>query len=295
MLASRTRTPGGIVTLRLLTYLAPSLPEGLFDALAHHVADHLGVEVELRCDRTRSGPRPGEPEPFSDGEADVAFLCATSYVWLTERTPRPIELVGAAWVPTDPRAGGAPIYFGDLLTPVGGPASLHELPGRQVAYNDDVSLSGYHSLRLALAEAGIDPAQVRFVRSGSHLRSLERLVDGAVDAAAIDSNVWRRRSSEEPALASALVSIATLGPHPVQPAVVRADLGAPMREALRAALLDAHRVPHVAAALELAGFTRFLGVDHDTYEALRRQLAGRTLLEADAARPGRSGSSLAVG
>lgn len=266
---------GGVGALRMLTYLAPSLPDVLFESLARHVEDRLGIEVDLRYDRTRSGPRPGEPEPFSDGEVDVAFLCATSYVWLTERAPPPLSLVGAAWVPIDPRAGGAPIYFGDVLTSTDGPASLEELPGSRVAYNDDVSLSGYHSLRLALGEAGIDPRQVRFIRSGSHLRSLEWLADGAVDAAAIDSNVWVRRSREEPTLEARLTSIATLGPHPVQPAVVRPDLETPLREGLRAALLDAHRVPTVAAALGHAGFSHFLDIDHQSYAPLRQQLAQR--------------------
>lgn len=258
--------------LTLLSYLAPSLPETLFEALAHHLADHLDVAVELRYDPSRSGPRPGEPEPFSNGEADVAWLCATSYVWLTEASPPPIGLVGAAWVPTDPRAGGSPIYFGDLLTAIGGPASLRELPGCRVAYNDDVSLSGYHSLRLALTDAAIDPASVGFVRSGSHLRSLELLLEGAVDAAAIDSNVWRRRSREDLSLAAGLTAIATLGPHPVQPVVVRSGLDARLRDGVRAALLAAHRVPAVAAALHHGGFARYRRIDDHDYQALRSQL-----------------------
>ena len=268
------------MTLRLLTYLAPSVPASLFDALAGHLSEALGVDVELSFDRTRSGPRPGEDEPFTDGDADIAFVCATSYVWLTA-TPSPVvELVGAAWAPTDPRSAGQAVYFGDVLAPAGGAKTLHHLVDRRVAYNDDVSLSGYHSLRLALSAAGLDVDRVTFVRSGSHLRSLDLLAAGDVDAAAIDSNVWRRRRREDPHLARVLHAVAELGPHPVQPLVARAGLSVGRREAIRDALLRAHDVEVVAAELAAAELTGFVTVQDGHYAGLRttlRELEVRTL------------------
>ena len=264
--------------LTVLSYLAPSLPATLFEALTAHLGAHAGRDVELRFDASRSGPRPGEPDPFSCGEVDVAWLCATSYVWLTETAPPLVRLVGAAWAPTDPRASGEAIYFGDVLTPREQVRSLADLTGRQVAYNDDVSLSGYHSLRMALEAAGVTPDTVGFVRSGSHLRSLELLATGDVDAATIDSNVWRRRSQEDPDLRSRLTSIATLGPHPVQPIVARADLDADLVQRLRDALLEAHVAAGPSVALDHAGFLGFVPVEDRHYEPLRRQMAAQGLL-----------------
>ena len=257
--------------LRLRTYLAPSIPASLFEALADHLAASLGCAVDLSFDATRSGPRAGEPEPFSTGEVDVAFVCATSWVWLTAVPDPPIRLVGAAWVPIDPRSEGQPVYFGDVVTGPGGPATLADLPGRRIAYNDDVSLSGYHSLRLALGQEGIDVDAVDFVRSGSHLRSLELLRSGAVEAAAIDSTVWRRVSRRDPDLD--LVAIAALGPHPVQPAVARAGLVPGVRSAVRRALLTADRVAAVRAELAEAQLRRFVPVDDSRYLALAERMA----------------------
>ena len=274
----RTDDPATTVTLTLLTYLAPSLPSALFEGLAAHLGAHVGTDVELRFDASRSGPRRGEPEPFSSGEVDAAWLCATSYVWLTEDADPPIRLVGGAWVPTDARAGGEAIYFGDVLAPAGRVRSLAELAGRRVAYNDDVSLSGYHSLRLALHEAGVATDTVGFVRSGSHLRSLELLTEGAVDAATIDSNVWRRRAREQPDLRSRLTSVATLGPHPVQPFVARSTLDLEVASRLCSALLAAHEDPEVAERLEHAGFARFVPVEDDHYGPLRLQMGTQGLL-----------------
>ncbi|WP_370325343.1 phosphate/phosphite/phosphonate ABC transporter substrate-binding protein [Euzebya sp.] len=267
-----TVDPGAGQPLRLLTYLAPSVPATLFTALADHVGGELGCDVEVSYDSSRSGPRPGEREPFTTGEADVAFLCATSYVWLTGTAHPPIRLVGAAWAPTDPRADQQAVYFGDVLVRVDGPAQLGDLIGRRVAYNDDASLSGYHSVRLALREAGIDAEGVRFVRSGSHLRSLELLVEGDVDAAAIDSTVWHRLSRRTPALAAQVRPIAALGPHPVQPVVARAGLPTHVRDGVRDALLGAHEAPATARALAAAELRRFVPVDDAHYRPLAARM-----------------------
>lgn len=241
--------------------------------LAAHLGSELRCEVQLDFDTSRSGPRPGEREPFTAGEVDLAFVCATSYVWLTGGAEATVELVGAAWAPTDPRSGGRAIYFADVLAPARGAGHLRDLSGRRVAYNDDVSLSGYHSLRLALVAGGIGIGEVDLVRSGSHLRSLEMLVDGEVDAAAIDSNVWRRRRRETPRLVDELRPIAALGPHPVQPVVARPDLPEAVRERARAALLACHGTPAVAEAMAAAELDRFVSVRPDDYRQLRAELA----------------------
>lgn len=262
------------MAIRVTSYLAPSVPARLFEGLAAHLGTAAGVDVELAFDPARSGPRPGEHAPFTSGRIDLAFMCATSYVWLTSDPGAPVELLGAAWVPADPRSAGRPVYFADVLARSGGPTSLEGLPGRAVAYNDDVSLSGYHGLVLALAAAGIDPDAVDLVCSGSHLDSLALLCDGEVDAAAIDSTVWRRWRRAQPARARGLRWLAALGPYPVQPAVVRADLPAATRQAVRAALLGAADDPAAAAVLADAGFDGFVAVGEADYAPLRAHLTG---------------------
>lgn len=287
------------MTLRVVSYLAPSLPDHLFVALADHLGGELRTEVELTFDVSRSGPRRGEDEPFGRGDVDLGFVCATSYVWLREPARPSVRLLGAAWAPTDPRAGGRAVYFGDLLTrrasrsgsddrtedplhpdpnrdgcpvPSTRREGLRALVGQRVAYNDEVSLSGYHSLRLALADGGIDPDRVAFVRSGSHLRSLELLNSGEVDAASIDSTVWRRRRREEPRLARAFTAMAALGPHPVQPVVARRGLPVPLCAAIRTALLRAADDPTVASVLADAELRRFVPVSDRDYAPLRARM-----------------------
>src|SRR5438093_8363174 len=88
--------PDARPALRLITYLAPSLPVALFEAVARHLGAALGMAASLRVDARASAPPPGEPDPFSRGEADVGFLCAPGYLELLAHTPPAVALLGAA-------------------------------------------------------------------------------------------------------------------------------------------------------------------------------------------------------
>src|SRR5215213_10393925 len=71
--------------IRFVTYLSPSIPQALFEALADHAHRALGHErVSLRVELQASGPQKGG-ECFSFAEeADVAFMCAPSFIWLRD-------------------------------------------------------------------------------------------------------------------------------------------------------------------------------------------------------------------
>jgi phosphonate transport system substrate-binding protein len=264
------------MVLRLRSHLAPSLPHALFEAIAAYLGECLGAGVALSFDESRSGPVPGADDPFATGEVDLAFVCASSYVWL-RTAGSPVVLAGAAWVPTDPRAGGEPHYFADILVRADDQArgawpGIGGLAGRRVAFNDRASLSGFQCLRLALADHGHTPDAVDFVETGSHLRSIAMLRAGAVDAAAIDANVWRRCRRDDPVLGDALAAVDALGPLPAQPLIAHNRVPAALLGAIRAHLLDARGDVRVAAALADAELARFSPVDAASYAVLARQL-----------------------
>ena len=102
--------------IRFVTYLAPSIPRALFEALADHLQRSLGRErVSLLVETRSSGPRKGhECSSFGD-EVDVAFMCAPSFVWLSNLQPPTAELLGVAPVFEDERNSGRPVYFCDVV------------------------------------------------------------------------------------------------------------------------------------------------------------------------------------
>src|SRR5437867_13159854 len=90
------------MTLRVLTYLAPSIPLGLFELVIERLRRVLGVRATLRAEARHSGPPPDIPDPFSADEADLAFLCSPSFAWLS--VMRPVADRARAGRPRVPRA-----------------------------------------------------------------------------------------------------------------------------------------------------------------------------------------------
>jgi len=256
--------------LRFTTWLAPGLPEGLFAAIASHVATGLGYDHILTVEPTTSGPIRAEDDVFAAGLTHIGFVCPPSYLWLSGTEVGSVVLIPRAPVHDDPRAQGRPVYFSDLVVRSGAPIrTFADLGGKRVGFNDRSSLSGYLSILSRLAADGLDPGFFgEFRHAGSHREALDRIADGELDAAAIDGNVWRAWSREHPDRRGELRSIAPLGPFPVQPLVVRAD-AAPQLLAPIAALLDE---PTLRDSLRPFGIKGFAPVTSADYEALRPAL-----------------------
>src|SRR5215213_8911048 len=221
-----------IQEIRFVTYLSPSIPRALYEALADHLQRTLGRErISLRVETRVSGPqRGGECSSFAD-EADVAFMCAPSFVWLRELRPPPVELLG--------------------VSPV---------------FNDASSLSGYYSLFNKLAASGADESFFDSIScSGSHLNSIESVLRGEADAAAIDSNVLRIRLREVPQLRESLRVIESWGPFPIQPLVVSSALHEELKERLRAAFLATEYDQRTRHILKRFGLSRFVALGQEDY------------------------------
>ncbi len=239
--------------------MAPGFPHSLFERIGAIV----GAEVEFV--ETSSGPLPGE-DPFASGEADLGWICSTSYVRLALSSATPsVKLAGIAWLPNDPDSAGSPVYFGDLVTRrEGAVASLNDLRGAKIGCNDVTSLSGHYALRFALDDLGEDPDEFAdLVFTGGHRRSLDAVLAGDLDAAVVDSVVRINASASDAAIRDLHV-VERLGPWPVQPLVARADLDdavvAQIADQLMAAATDPDLQEELAAA-SLQGLTR-IEADH---------------------------------
>ena len=252
--------------LRFVTYLSPGIPLGFFEAIVDHVRRTLWRErVSLRAETRVSGSERGALDPFSTGDYDVGFICSPSFVWLRELRPPPVELLGVAPAFNDARNGGRPVYFCDVVVRGdSGIRSFAELRGRSWTYNDGCSLSGYYSLLGQLAGMGADEGFFgRLYCSGSHLKSIEAVVGGEADAAAIASNVLSVRPGEVQGLSQRLRVIESWGPFPIQPVVVRSSLPARLKEGLRTSLLEMDARP-----LSSFGLRRFVPVTEEDYRSL---------------------------
>ena len=249
--------------MRIVNYLSPGLPAALFEGVAKYLGRSLSLEVTLVHETRFSGPPRGEPDPFSSGEADAAFMCAPPFFWCLDRGA-PAELLGVAPVFDDPRAAGRPVYFADVITRVGGAATFADLRGGVWAYNDPCSLSGLYGLLGHLQTLGEDETFFgKLIVSGSHRASLGLVLNAQADAATVDSNVLRLWIGAEPGLRRRLDVLTSWGSFPVQPLVVHSGLAPDLKRRLLELLL----APDVAdlAGLRPFGVTGFAPVDAAFY------------------------------
>jgi ABC-type phosphate/phosphonate transport system substrate-binding protein len=234
--------------LKLISYLAPSIPAGFFTLVARHLESATGLPADVTFETRISGPLDGDDDPFADGRADVGFICSPSFRFLRGRSP--VELLPLP-VPLDARAEGRPVYFADVVVHAASPVRrFEELRGAVWGYNDRNSKSGWFSM---LERTGGESFFNRMVHAGSHLRSLDLVLAGEIDAAAIDSNTLALRRRLDPALAGQMRVLESWGPFPIQPVIIRSAVA--VKERIREALLTMHQ-SHAAALAEFgwAGF-----------------------------------------
>jgi phosphonate transport system substrate-binding protein len=253
------------IPLRFATFLAPNMLP-VYEFVADYVGKELGCEVELTVGSSF--------DQFEAGQADIGFICGLPYVQLTRRQPPPVELL-AAPVLQGERYQNQPIYFSDVI--VRPESSFHrfaDLRGHSWAYNDPDSHSGYNVTRYKLVQMGETQGFFgQVVQAGWHQKSIQLVIEGAVDASAIDSQVLAIELRDHPAWASQMRVIDSLGPSSIQPVVAARKLPPPIRAEVRRVLLAMGDDPRAAAALAQGFVNHFAPVTDATYDDIRKMLA----------------------
>ena len=259
MTAGRSGAP-----LRFATFLAPNMVP-VYRFLADRIANRLGRPVELVVGSSF--------DQFERGEVDLGVICGLPYVWLAARRPPPVEPLAAPVLGGD-RYGGRPVYFSDVIVGHGSPVSrLEELRGCSWAYNEPASHSGHTVTLYSLVRMGAHPGFfARVVEAGFHQRAIRLVHSGAVDAAAIDSQVLAIELRDHPELAGLRV-VGSFGPSTIQPVVAASRLPARLKDEVRELLVTLGDDPTAQSALARGFIDQFTAVDDAAYDDIRAMLA----------------------
>lgn len=138
--------------------------------------------------------------------------------------------------------------------------------GATAAVNYTGSHSGWVALGHALAAAGLPERFFgRAICTGGHRSSLQAVVDGAADLAAIDCVSFALLERAEPALIAGVRVVAESEPAPALPYVTAAARPAEARTRLLGALMDAVRDPSLATARGDLLLESFLPIEGNPY------------------------------
>jgi len=259
--------------LELASLLSPNA-HPFYARLAEHLSE-TGLPVTFRADL----PWREALASLERGQIQAAFLCG---LLLTQNADLLEPLV--APVPKPRRYLSTPVYFADLVVRSDSPyRSWNSLRGARLAYNEPNSFSGYLAVLAQLVKEDEDTWFFGSLsQTGSHLDSLEWVLENSADVAAIDSTVLEAELSSRPELESRIRTVRSLGPYPIPPLAVRRDLPVEVKHALRQALLELHRGERGRALLEDSPFLGFVPVADRDYDPIReaaRQAQGLAQLE----------------
>ena len=154
---------------------------------------------------------------------------------------------------------------------------LTDLKGKQVSFGSQSSTSGHLMPRSFLLEAGIDPDKdfKRVAYSGAHDATIAAVVNDRVNAAALDITVWRKFVSENKVDTTKVDVFYTTPPYFNYNWSVHADMPAPLREKITAALLNLNmNNPEGKEILTLNRATKYIPTKPENYKGLEN--AGRS-------------------
>jgi phosphonate transport system substrate-binding protein len=250
--------------LRFATFLAPNMLP-VYRFLADRIADRLGRPVELVVGRSF--------DEFERGRADLGVICGLPYVWLAARRPPPVEPLAAPVLAGD-RYAGRPVYYSDVVVRRDSPIScLEELRGHSWAYNEPSSHSGHTVTLYSLVRMGAEPGFfARVVEAGFHQRAIRLVAGGAVDAAAIDSQVLAIELRDHPQLAGLRV-VGSFGPSTIQPVVAARRLPERLKDEVRELLVKLGDDRTARPVLDHGLIRRFSPVGDAAYDDIRAMLA----------------------
>jgi phosphonate transport system substrate-binding protein len=260
---ARTNAPDEL----LFASLAADNATPFYRLLVGYLSRRLSRPVRLLDDV----PWPERERRLARGMAHVGLVCGLQYIYAQQRRDEPgVELL-AAPVMRGRRYQSRPIYFSDVVVRRDHPAqSFDALRGARWAYNEPTSHSGYNVTRFTLATRGHHSGFFgQAVETGAHQQSLDWVLDGTVDASAIDSTVLEQELRNRPGVASSIRVLTTLEASPIPPLVVSRTLPETLRNHLRAVLLRMHEDAAAEEVLTAGAIRRFVRVTDADYDAIR--------------------------
>ena len=233
-----------------------------FQALGEELGRTVGVPIRFTV-LSRYG---NILERFESGHMDGAFFGSFTGALAIER-------LGVIPLARPLHPDGVSTYHGLIFVRRdGGIRTAADMRGKRMAFVDRATTAGYLFPVAWLRAAGARDPLKWFRQSyftGSHDAAIAAVLDGDADVGAAKNTEWERLAARDPRVDRELLVLARSGNVPSNGLCVRKDLEAPVREALRQALLGMHLRPEGARALAAVGATRFIETSAADYAPVR--------------------------
>ncbi len=234
--------------------------------IAAYLSQHLPIPVEFVDDI----PWPERYRQLDEGQIHAAWICGLPYVCRFDQPNPKIELL-AAPVMAGARYENRPVYFSDVVVHRDSQfQTFADLRGASWSYNEPGSQSGYNITRYHLATLGETAGFFgQVIGSGAHQQSLRLILEGKIDASAIDSTVLEWELAHRPEIGDQTRIIDRFGPSPIPPWVICTAVPLEIRQQLGQLLLGLDEEEDGRSILALGQLVRFTAVTNEDYDPIR--------------------------
>ena len=171
-----------------------------------------------------------------------------------------------------PQIKGEQTYQSFILVPASSSAtSLLDLRGKRFASADIISTTGWLFPAMILMESGENPNKFfrDHILTHSHDRSLQAVIEGFVDGAAVHGIVYSQMMEQDPSFRQKVKVLAISKPFGIPPIVIHPDLDPKLKSAIRSVLLGMHEDVQGKSILAKLQIDRFVVPNTKHFESLR--------------------------
>jgi len=196
-----------------------------------------------------------------DHAVDLAFICTGAYIMSKDEARMRLLAI--------PQVDGATTYRSFIIVPShSGITSLAGLRNKVFAFTDPLSNTGYLYPVFLLETMGEVPERFfhRTFFTYSHDRSIQAVVAGVADGAAVDNLVYQYTIASQPDIARQTRIIHRSQEFGMPPVVVPDSIDPTLFARLQAIFLDLHNQPQGKRALVALNIDRFVPPDEALYQ-----------------------------
>jgi phosphonate transport system substrate-binding protein len=241
----------------------PEMSLRLYDGLVKYLGKQVNRESIILQRQTYAEIN----EVIRDGICDIAFVCTFPYV----RGEKDFGMKLLAI----PVIEGKTTYNSFIIVPVESRAkSLLDLHGRKFASADIFSCTGWLFPASWLINKGENPRTFfsKHLLAGGHDRSIQSVLFGYVDGAAVCSIVYEQMAYEDSTIKQKTKIIQESPPYGMPPVVAHPDLDPALMHQILNTLLTMHQDAEGKKVLSVQRIERFLTPKKEMYNSVRKAI-----------------------
>jgi phosphonate transport system substrate-binding protein len=174
-----------------------------------------------------------------------------------------------------PQIKGETTYQSFIIVPQSSSAkSLFDLRGARFGTADIISTTGWLYPAMTIMNAGENPNRFfgNLVLTGSHDKSIQAVMDGFVDGAAVHGIVYDQMIKEDPSIPKQIKIMERSPPFGIPPVVAHPGMDRNLRQATISILLDMHNNERGKKILDKLQIERFVATEKGLFDDLRRAI-----------------------